>query len=157
MVAAIRKTRRRSRCSLAPARRRLRSLRAWLKEGRRYLQEPADSDVGLREDLPSTTSGPRIEADLHAALADYVVEGDSVVAASSTWAITARTPRQGRLQLSGDPCRRHQRDHQLDRLLVSEPLVADEGSPGGERECVPDGGGNSCLRAAPLPPSPQQD
>jgi ubiquinone/menaquinone biosynthesis C-methylase UbiE len=36
---------------------------------------------------------PKIEADLRAALADYVVDGGAVVAPASTWAITARAPR----------------------------------------------------------------
>jgi SAM-dependent methyltransferase len=35
---------------------------------------------------------PKIAADLRAALADLVVDGGAVVAASSTWAVTARVP-----------------------------------------------------------------
>ena len=35
---------------------------------------------------------PKIASDLHAALADFVVEGGAVVAPSSTWAVTARAP-----------------------------------------------------------------
>jgi SAM-dependent methyltransferase len=35
---------------------------------------------------------PRIEADLHAGLAGFVVDGGEVVASSSTWAVTARAP-----------------------------------------------------------------
>ena len=33
---------------------------------------------------------PRIAADLRAALADFVIDGGAVIAASSTWAVTAR-------------------------------------------------------------------
>jgi hypothetical protein len=33
---------------------------------------------------------PRIAADLRAALADLVIDGGAVIAASSTWAVTAR-------------------------------------------------------------------
>jgi SAM-dependent methyltransferase len=36
---------------------------------------------------------PKIAADLRAALADLVIDGGAVVAASSTWAVTARAPR----------------------------------------------------------------
>ena len=36
---------------------------------------------------------PKIEADLRAALAGFVVDDGSVVASSSTWAVTARVPR----------------------------------------------------------------
>jgi SAM-dependent methyltransferase len=36
---------------------------------------------------------PKIAADLRAALADFVVDGGAVVAASSTWVVTARAPR----------------------------------------------------------------
>jgi SAM-dependent methyltransferase len=35
---------------------------------------------------------PKIQADLRAALADYVVDGGAVVASSSTWVVTARAP-----------------------------------------------------------------
>jgi SAM-dependent methyltransferase len=35
---------------------------------------------------------PKIAADLHEALADFVVDGGQVVAPSSTWAVTARAP-----------------------------------------------------------------
>jgi SAM-dependent methyltransferase len=35
---------------------------------------------------------PRVAADIRAALADLVIDGGAVVAASSTWAVTARTP-----------------------------------------------------------------
>jgi hypothetical protein len=35
---------------------------------------------------------PKIEADLRAAPADYVVDGGAVVASSSTWAVSARAP-----------------------------------------------------------------
>jgi SAM-dependent methyltransferase len=37
---------------------------------------------------------PKIAADLRTALADFVVDGGAVVAPASTWAITARAPRQ---------------------------------------------------------------
>jgi SAM-dependent methyltransferase len=36
---------------------------------------------------------PRIEADLRAALADFVIDGGAVIASSSTWAVSARVPR----------------------------------------------------------------
>jgi hypothetical protein len=36
---------------------------------------------------------PKITADLRAALADFVIDGGAVVAPSSAWAVTARTPR----------------------------------------------------------------
>jgi SAM-dependent methyltransferase len=36
---------------------------------------------------------PKIAADIRAALADFVIEDGAVVAPSSTWAVTARTPR----------------------------------------------------------------
>jgi SAM-dependent methyltransferase len=36
---------------------------------------------------------PQIATDLRAALADFVIDGGAVVATSSTWAVTARTPR----------------------------------------------------------------
>jgi hypothetical protein len=35
---------------------------------------------------------PKIAADLRVALADLVIDGGAVVAASSTWAVTARAP-----------------------------------------------------------------
>jgi hypothetical protein len=35
---------------------------------------------------------PKVAADLRAALAEFVVDGGAVVAASSTWAVTARAP-----------------------------------------------------------------
>jgi hypothetical protein len=36
---------------------------------------------------------PKIADDLREALADFVIDGDAVVAPASTWAVTARAPR----------------------------------------------------------------